>query len=112
MIILYIVTTKEPWWILFYRALWEQLPKLSNSKILELKKSKNNNYPYNVELLAYDKMGHSLPIPYIIPLKETLSMNMGGGVFSIGGTVEGNAEGQFESWKKTVESFQNAVKRT
>lgn len=64
---------------------------------------KNSNYKYNVELLTYNKMGHPMPVPYIIPISETLFMNMMGGIFSSGGTIEGNAEGQFKSWKRTIE---------
>lgn len=64
-----------------------------------------NNYPYKVELLIYDKMGHPMPVPYVIPISETLSMNMMGGVFTSGGTIEGNAQGQYESWKRTIEFF-------
>lgn len=66
---------------------------------------KKSNYKYNVELLTYDKMGHPIPVPYIIPISAILSMNMMGGVFSSGGTIEGNAEGQFKSWKRTIEFF-------
>jgi esterase/lipase len=68
-----------------------------------------NNYKYNVELLICDKMGHPMPVPYVIPISETLSMNMMGGIFSSGGTVEGNAEGQFKSWKKTIEFLTNPL---
>lgn len=32
---IYIENTKKPWWIMFYRVLWEQLPKITNSKILD-----------------------------------------------------------------------------
>jgi len=66
---------------------------------------KKNDYKHNVELLTYDEMGHPMPIPYIIPISETLSINMMGGVFSSGGTIGGNAEGQFKSWKRTIEFF-------
>ncbi|MBV4418922.1 acyl-CoA thioesterase/BAAT N-terminal domain-containing protein [Clostridium tyrobutyricum] len=66
---------------------------------------KKSNYKYKIELLIYDKMGHPIPIPYIIPISETLSMNMMKGVFSSGGTIEGNVKGQFESWKRTIEFF-------
>lgn len=68
-----------------------------------------NNYPYKVELLTYNNMGHPLPIPYIIPLRETLCVNMGGGIFSSGGTIEGNTEGQFESWKRTIEFYKEPI---
>lgn len=64
-----------------------------------------NQASQNVELLTCDKMGHPMPAPYIIPISETLSMNMMGGVFSSGGTIEGNAEGQFKSWQRTIEFF-------
>ncbi|HBG4644376.1 TPA: acyl-CoA thioesterase/BAAT N-terminal domain-containing protein [Clostridioides difficile] len=68
-----------------------------------------NNYPYNVELLTYNNMGHPLPIPYIMPLKETLCMSMSGGIFSSGGTVEGNSKGQFESWNRTIEFYKKPL---
>lgn len=70
-----------------------------------------NNYSNDVELLTYDKMGHPMPIPYIIPISETLSMNMMGGVFSSGGSIEGNAEGQFKSWKRTIEFYMEPLSK-
>ncbi|MBN3346497.1 acyl-CoA thioesterase [Clostridium botulinum] len=70
---------------------------------------KKSNYKNNVELLTCDKMGHPIPVPYIIPISETLSMNIMGGVFSSGGTIEGNAEGQFKSWERTIEFLMNPL---
>lgn len=70
-----------------------------------------NNYPYKVEILTYDKMGHPMPVPYVIPISEILSMNMMGGVFTSGGTIEGNAEGQYESWKRTIEFFMEPLSK-
>ncbi|WP_297421093.1 acyl-CoA thioesterase/bile acid-CoA:amino acid N-acyltransferase family protein [Clostridium sp.] len=64
---------------------------------------KKSEYKYNVESLTFDKMGHPMPVPYIIPISETLYINMMGGVFFSGGTIEGNAEGQYKLWKKTIE---------
>lgn len=66
---------------------------------------KKKDYKYKVQLLSFDKMGHPMPVPYIIPISETLSMDMMGGVFSSGGTIEGNAEGQFKLWEKTIEFY-------
>lgn len=66
---------------------------------------KKSNYKYDVELLICDKMGHPMPVPYIIPISESLSLNMMGGVFSSGGTIEGNAEGQYKSWIRTIKFF-------
>ncbi len=42
---------------------------------------KKSNYKNNVELLTCDKMGHPIPVPYIIPISETLSMNIMGEYF-------------------------------
>lgn len=71
-----------------------------------LENLKNRNYKHHVELLSYENMGHPMPVPYIIPLSLTLRLPMNGGVFSSGGTVEGNVEGQFQSFQRTIEFFQ------
>ena len=65
----------------------------------------DNLKKHTVEFLVYEHMGHPMPIPYIIPLNETTSMPMMGGIFSSGGTLEGNAEGQHDLWEKTIEFF-------
>ncbi|MGX4607818.1 acyl-CoA thioester hydrolase/BAAT C-terminal domain-containing protein [Priestia sp. JNUCC 25] len=66
---------------------------------------KKNNYKYNYTLLDYEELGHSLPIPYVIPLSETLNVKMGKGSFTCGGTLKGNSHGQLDSWNKTLEFF-------
>ena len=58
---------------------------------------KKYNYKYNYTLLDYEELGHSLPIPYVIPLSETLNVNMGKGSFTCGGTLKGNSYGQLDS---------------
>ncbi|MGK5507494.1 acyl-CoA thioester hydrolase/BAAT C-terminal domain-containing protein [Brevibacillus formosus] len=65
-----------------------------------------HNYPYEYNLLAYPDLGHSLPVPYIIPLCETLSVQMPLGEFTSGGTLQGNCHAQADSWQKTVAFFQ------
>ncbi|WP_019913645.1 acyl-CoA thioesterase/bile acid-CoA:amino acid N-acyltransferase family protein [Paenibacillus sp. HW567] len=70
-----------------------------------LKNLKSSNYTHQAELLSYENMGHPMPIPYIVPISLTLEMPMNGGVFSSGGTVEGNAEGQYQSFTRTIEFF-------
>jgi BAAT / Acyl-CoA thioester hydrolase C terminal./Acyl-CoA thioester hydrolase/BAAT N-terminal region. len=72
-----------------------------------LRNIKNHNYSHHVELLSYENMGHPMPIPFIIPLSFTLEMPMNGGIFTSGGTVEGNAQGQYESFQKTIKFFKN-----
>ncbi|MFT9847068.1 acyl-CoA thioesterase/bile acid-CoA:amino acid N-acyltransferase family protein [Aneurinibacillus sp. REN35] len=64
-----------------------------------------HQYKHDYTLLAYKDLGHSLPIPYVIPLRETLNIKMGSGTFTCGGTLEGNAYGQSDSWQKTIAFF-------
>lgn len=66
---------------------------------------KRHNYRHSVQLLSYEEMGHPMPVPFVIPLSFTLEMPMSGGRFTSGGTVEGNAKGQYESFQKTIEFF-------
>lgn len=66
-----------------------------------------HNYKYDYNLLEYKDLGHSLPIPYVVPLSETLNVKMGLGVFTCGGTLQGNSYGQSDSWQKTIEFFMN-----
>ncbi|PEI82680.1 acyl-CoA thioesterase [Bacillus pseudomycoides] len=66
-----------------------------------------HNYKYDYHLLEYKGLGHSLPIPYVLPLSETLNVEMGLGVFTCGGTLKGNSYGQSDSWQKTIEFFMN-----
>lgn len=54
---MYIENTKKPWWILFYRVLWEQLPKLTNSKILDFGSGLGinaNHFASNNEVIAVE----------------------------------------------------------
>jgi len=71
-----------------------------------LKAAKSHDYLQDVKLLAYEDMGHPLPIPYILPITLTLRMPMHGGIFTSGGTVEGNSNAQYDSWKQTIAFFQ------
>ncbi len=71
-----------------------------------LRAAKAHNYDHDVKLLAYENMGHPLPIPYVLPIALTLQMPMYGGIFTSGGTVEGNSNAQYDSWKKTIAFFQ------
>ncbi|MGQ3479589.1 acyl-CoA thioester hydrolase/BAAT C-terminal domain-containing protein [Paenibacillus sp. TY11] len=68
-----------------------------------------HNYKYDYNFLAYEGLGHSLPIPYVVPLSETLNVKMGLGVFTCGGTLKGNSYGQSDSWQKTIEFFMKLV---
>jgi hypothetical protein len=52
-------------------------------------------------------MGHPLPVPFIIPVSLTTAIPMNGGIFSTGGTLLGNAEGQYDSFQRTINFFQD-----
>lgn len=67
-----------------------------------------HQYQHQYQLSARDDMGHiSIAVPYILPLSETMGIPMMGGVFSVGGTLEGNARGQDAAWMKTLEFFKH-----
>ncbi|KNY29290.1 acyl-CoA thioesterase/bile acid-CoA:amino acid N-acyltransferase family protein [Pseudobacteroides cellulosolvens] len=69
-----------------------------------------HNYKYNYNFFAYKDSGHPFPSPYIIPLSVTLSMKLAPRlVFVTGGTIEGNAKAQVDSWSKTIEFFKNCL---
>lgn len=65
-----------------------------------------HHYQHEYQLLSCDDMGHiSIAVPYILPLSETMNIPMMGGIFSVGGTLEANARGQYNAWMKTLEFF-------
>lgn len=66
---------------------------------------KENKYSHSVQVLPYKNMGHPIPIPFVVPISITLELPMYGGVFTSGGTIEGNANGQYESFQKTIAFF-------
>lgn len=64
------------------------------------------NYKYNYKLLVYKNAGHPFPLPYILPVSLTASMRLAPRlVFATGGTLEGNAHIQKDSWDKAIEFF-------
>lgn len=66
---------------------------------------KENKYSHSVQISPYENMGHPIPIPFVVPISLTLELPMNGGVFTSGGTIEGNANGQYESFQKTIAFF-------
>ncbi|WP_312426177.1 acyl-CoA thioesterase/bile acid-CoA:amino acid N-acyltransferase family protein [Lacrimispora sp.] len=72
---------------------------------------KRHNYKHSVRLLSYESMGHPMPVPFVIPISFTLEMPMNGGIFTSGGTVEGNAKGQYDSFQETIKFFKNRYER-
>lgn len=66
---------------------------------------RKHDYKYDYNLLNYNDLGHSFPMPFVIPLSETLNVKLGTGSFTCGGTLKGNSFGQSDSWQKTIEFF-------
>lgn len=66
-----------------------------------------NTYKKSIEraLLSYESMGHPMAVPYVIPISFILEMPMNGGIFTSGGTVDGNAKGQYNSFQETIKFF-------
>lgn len=64
------------------------------------------NYQYEYKFYGYENAGHPFYAPYIIPAAESASMKMAPRMsFSSGGTFEGNAYAQMDSWEKALEFF-------
>lgn len=74
----------------------------------DLKKHKFQNY---YDFFAYEDAGHPFYAPYIIPAGETMLKMAPRLIFSMGGTLEGNARAQADSWEKAIEFFRNTNKK-
>jgi len=62
------------------------------------------NYKYRYNFLDYGAAGHLSLSPYILPTAVTASMKLAPRLmFTTGGTLEGNAHAQADSWDKTIE---------
>jgi len=66
---------------------------------------RKHNFQYNYNFFAYENAGHPFYAPYIIPVGETMIKLAPRLIFSIGGTLEGNAHAQADSWEKAIEFF-------
>jgi len=66
---------------------------------------RKNGYQHKYELCSYENAGHPFYAPYIIPAGETYMKVAPRMTFSTGGTLEGNAEAQVDSWDKMLEFF-------
>jgi dienelactone hydrolase len=63
------------------------------------------NYPHKYDLVVYEHTGEPYLVPYVIPAGETKLQMMPRLVLSLGGTLEGNAHAQADSWEKAIEFF-------
>jgi esterase/lipase len=63
------------------------------------------NYPHHYDLVVYEDAGEPYYVPYVIPAGEMTAKMAPRLVFSMGGTLEGNAHAKEDSWVKTIEFF-------
>jgi hypothetical protein len=61
------------------------------------------NYPHDYELVVYEDMGEPYRAPYVIPPALNKAQVAPRLVLSLGGTLEGNARAQADSWEKAIE---------
>lgn len=67
---------------------------------------RKKSYQYEYQLYSYKNAGHPFYAPYIIPASESASMKMAPRMsLSSGGTFEGNAYAQTDSWEKALAFF-------
>jgi hypothetical protein len=63
------------------------------------------NYPHKYDLVVYEDAGEPYYVPYVFPAGETTAKMAPRLVFSMGGTLEGNAHARADSWEKAIEFF-------
>jgi dienelactone hydrolase len=63
-----------------------------------MKRLRSHGHPYADEHLSYDNAGHWIPCGYLPTAGEQHRMKLG-----IGGTPEGTASAQADSWPKVLE---------
>jgi len=79
--------------------------RLSEVAITRLEES-NHSYPF--EHLAYDDAGHHIGAPYFWPTSgDVLIHPISGAKYSFGGTPEGNALANADSWVKMLEFLES-----
>ncbi len=70
-----------------------------------------SNYRHKYNLVVYEDAGETFYVPYVIPYGEATVKIAPRLSFSLGGTPEGNAHLQADSWEKTIEFFRDAKKK-
>ena len=68
---------------------------------------KKHNFQYHYDFFGYENAGHLSYAPYIIPVGEIMFKIAPRLMFSMGGTLEANAQAQVDSWEKAIDFFKN-----
>ena len=70
---------------------------------------KKHNFQYHYDFVGYEDAGHLSYAPYIIPASEIMFKMAPRLMFSMGGTLEANAQAQADAWEKAIEFFRNSL---
>ena len=70
---------------------------------------RKHKYPHDYHLIVYENAGEPYIIPYVFPIVSSVKMAPRL-VLSLGGTLEGNAHAQADSWRKAIEFFSQTNK--
>jgi dienelactone hydrolase len=68
---------------------------------------RKHNYQYHYNFVGYENAGHLSYAPYIILAGEIMFKIAPRIMFSMGGTLEANAQAQADAWEKAIEFFKN-----
>ncbi len=66
---------------------------------------RKHNYQYDYDFVGYENAGHLSYAPYILPAGEIMFKMAPRLMFSMGGTLEANAQAQADAWEKAIEFF-------
>ena len=66
---------------------------------------RSTNYRHKYDMVVYENAGETFYAPYIIPYGDAKIKIAPRLTFSLGGTLEGNAHLQADSWEKTIAFF-------
>ena len=61
------------------------------------------NHPYAFEHVSYPNAGHSIRAPYIPTAVTDMQHPVDGGLYALGGTPEGNARANEDSWRRVLQ---------
>lgn len=64
---------------------------------------KGANHPYAYEHVSYPNAGHSIRAPYIPTTVTDMQHPVDGGLYALGGTPEGNARANADSWRRVLD---------
>jgi hypothetical protein len=70
-----------------------------------VKRLEHHHYGHPVIDLKYPNAGHSIKPPYVPTTVSAMEHPVDGGLYALGGTPEGNAYANADSWPRVIEFF-------